>query len=99
MDWSCQAGSCGPSRSLLVGRNDDFDATVVGATVRRAVVGDGARRTEALRGDLVARNAARYQVGTDGIGALERQRVVVAGLAPRVGVTFDDDRLEALIGE
>src|SRR5688500_8547283 len=71
--------------------DDDLDAPIVGSAFGRVVLGDGARRTEALRRDAVAGDAARHEVVADCLRAMLRELLIELSASLRVGVAFDDD--------
>ena len=92
IEW---AGGRRQLTSLLL--DDDLDATVVGAALRRRVVRDGARRAEADRAHAVRGDAVRDQIGAHALGAALGEHLIRRLGALRVRVALDDDlRLRGL---
>src|SRR6478609_6098369 len=92
----CTAKAAGAPARLFVRSNYDFDAPILRSTVGGAVVGHGLARAQAFRGHLVRRQPARHQMVTHRLRTLERQPLVVAGVAARVRIALHDNRLETL---
>ncbi len=65
-------------------RDDDLDASIVGAAFSRRVVGDRQGLAGTVRDDQI-----RWEIRPHGIGAALRQVDVVLVLALRVGVALD----------
>ena len=76
---------------LLVGGNEDLDATVLGAAFSRGVVSDRVIEGHAVGLDAGSRNAALLQIGGNGFGALDGDALIDGGGAGVVRVAEHGD--------